>query len=70
MDGAKQATCGSPSGIQTGAALRYARRELFITLDDCALLAIRAAARDYLQQALRLNPQFEPLQVLIAKRAL
>jgi len=30
----------------------------------------RAAARDYLQQALRLNPQFEPLQVLIAKRAL
>lgn len=30
----------------------------------------RAAARDYLQQALRLNPQFDPLQVLIAKKAL
>lgn len=30
----------------------------------------RASARDYLQHALRLNPQFDPLQVLIAKRAL
>lgn len=30
----------------------------------------RAAARKYLQQALRLNPQFDPLQVLIAKKAL
>lgn len=30
----------------------------------------RASARDYLQHALSLNPQFDPLQVLIAKRAL
>jgi len=28
------------------------------------------SARDYLQHAPGLNPQFDPLQVLIAKRAL
>lgn len=30
----------------------------------------QVSARGYLQQALRLNPQFDPLQVLIAKKAL
>jgi Tfp pilus assembly protein PilF len=30
----------------------------------------KAAARDYLQRALQLNPQFDPLQAAMARQAL
>jgi len=69
MDGTEKATVEAQAAMKEALRLGTRDANLFIT-GMIARAGDQASARDYLQHAPGLNPQFDPLQVLIAKRAL